>query len=223
MSEEHPETATDPNVEEAYQHISGILQQKYAETLEEVGDYLLEKFFNNDYQKIYKNEHSKEGPFLQLVRKIQDNHGQTPSKSWLYNAIRVAADKKHFDELGNEDYRNLGISQKVKLTTIQDPETKKQIVGEIKQDNFETTVKDLEVKINKLKKSSKQRRSLLDILKNQDLDSTPLSKLRKHKESTDKKISNIQEQLNKYQETLDEYKEGKKRIEDEIQKKENKK
>ena len=124
MSEEHPETATDPNVEEAYQHISGILQQKYAETLEEVGDYLLEKFFNNDYQKIYKNEHSKEGPFLQLVRKIQDNHGQTPSKSWLYNAIRVAADKKHFDELGNEDYRNLGISQKVKLTTIQDPETK---------------------------------------------------------------------------------------------------
>lgn len=108
-------TAADVIVEEAFEHLKSVFVRHFRSAMLEAGQYLIEKFYNGDYDLATEKKFNKNKSLLQLFKKIQDDStGNTPGKTWLYDSINLAIDENKYKELSA--YGNLGHSHKVKLT-----------------------------------------------------------------------------------------------------------
>ena len=114
----HPDSTIiveEPIVEEAYQHLKNIFIRHIQNAMLETGQYLIEKFYDNDYNLAQEKKFTKNKSLLQLFSKIQgDSTGNVPGKTWLYDSINLAIDENKYCEVSA--YGRLGHSHKVKLT-----------------------------------------------------------------------------------------------------------
>jgi hypothetical protein len=133
-------------VTEAFEYLKNTFRQHFHSAMLEVGRYLIEKFYNNDYDLARMGKKIKKRSLHQLIRKLQEMPGDTPSKSWIYNAVNLAVDEHDFENF--HTYGNLGHSQKVLLTHIKDDEEKQFLIEEAVKKKY--TVAQLQKRMKQL-------------------------------------------------------------------------
>jgi hypothetical protein len=137
-------------VEEVCTEITRIYSNKVEECLVQVGEYLIEKFFGDDYEKARGKDKIKdctEGASLsQVFQHFKKTGTESPSKSWLYQSIDYVIQERDIKEkIDDEDskkvssgkndwkikYRHWLLSYKVELLTVKDIDKKIEIIKEI--------------------------------------------------------------------------------------------
>jgi hypothetical protein len=112
---EFPEEKADENlVREATDRVMEFIATNHRNNVA-VGHYLIEKFYGNDYVKAKKGQKVKGESLNAMLDKLQKT-GNSPSKSWFYNAVNLAVDDKEFEN--DADYARLNLSQKIILTYL---------------------------------------------------------------------------------------------------------
>ena len=168
----------------------------------EAGRYIIEKFYGNDYQKARENKRTADGSLRQLILLLQENSGDAPSKTWVYDAVNLAVDEHLLSDF--RTYGNIGHSHKVLLTHVPDLKRKKSLVEETADKNY--SVVRLRERI-KATNPNARTNITLDKIPN---DKT-LAKLGK------KKLGNLRNKLDKrileYEKALEKYKADKERVE----------
>ena len=143
-------------VENAVRHIVETYQTAAVMAMVEVGKYLVENFFNNDFEAA-RNPRNVTGneSIRQIHQKLNEKIG-SPSKSWVYNAIKVCVDEHKFKEIDFHTYGNLPISHRVKLAYVPNDAVKKDLAQQSFDNNW--TVKKLVQEIDN-RKSKRGKKS----------------------------------------------------------------
>lgn len=159
--------SNDELVTEAYDKITDTFQQYYHKAIFEVGDYLVKTFFDGDFdrarvlkQKLSDKEKMelddeqlmKTESFHQLTKRFVHGGIGTPSKSWLYNAVKLAVQDN--DYKSNDEYIQMNVSKKILLFPYEDRKIKLKYINKISPE--EVTVKEAKSILPALKRSSKQ-------------------------------------------------------------------
>ena len=105
----------------AYDHIYTIVASHVEDALLEVGNYLVLTFYDNDFHRAQTNDLVNRQAFLNLnqvitAKRIQDPG--SPSKSWIYNSVKLACDSNLLK--GYQPYEELNISLKIALLPVKD-------------------------------------------------------------------------------------------------------
>ena len=188
MSDIVEEQADEILVEEAYKELSDIVVRRWSQAMEEVGEYLISKFYNDDLESVKNNKPANEKSLYQLIQKIQGDRDNAPSKSWIYNAINLAADKKQFELENYSKYNELGLSHKVSLTHVKDITKKKELIEEAIENSY--SVEKLKERINENK--GKRDTIKLDSLPNKrQLKKMPLTRLEKLRDRATKRADTL--------------------------------
>lgn len=139
-------------VEEAFNRIKDIYFSHAQQVYQEVANYLIETFFNNDIDLVRKRSPAKDkiNSFNKLIQRLKDEDARLPKRSWLYNAIGLHLDAH---DLNDSDlvhtYGQLSVSHKVQLLAIRDLDQKKELIGEISEKGY--SVRSLQKRITELK------------------------------------------------------------------------
>jgi len=182
-----------PLVVEAFEHLKEIFQHHFHEAMLKAGQYLIDKFYGN-----VDDARNNKKPLLPLIKKLQANSGKAPSKTWVYDAVKLAIDEHDFKDF--RTYGNLGHSQKVLLTHIGSGPRKRELVKEAVEGNY-TVVKLRErIRNNKGKNPLLSNGKLLKIDELKKLEPTQLIDL---KEATQIRINKLYDELNLYQKRLE--------------------
>jgi len=157
MNNKHIEPSTEQEiepdmhlVEEAGLKLTEIVSRHYEHAMIEAGNYIVKLFFNNDIERARNKQATKEKSLHQLILYLQNQKNNAPSKSWLYNAVKLAvdcADFKHYHL-----YKKLLLSHKIELLPISNQPLKKQLIQETANNNL--TVSQLRERISQVKASS---------------------------------------------------------------------
>ncbi|WP_054030175.1 hypothetical protein [Desulfatitalea tepidiphila] len=146
------ENADEDLVQETTAKVKEFIAANHKNSIQ-VGHYLIEKFYGNDYEKAKKGQKVK-GKSLNAMIEGLEKIGNAPSKSWFYNAVNLAVDDKAFE--GDADYAKLNLSHKIYLTylnTKDEWETAKLgLIKEIAKNG--TSIQDLGKKIASIKGKS---------------------------------------------------------------------
>ena len=131
-------------VNEAYDKITMTFAEYYHKAIFEVGDYLVKIFFDGDFdrartlkQKLSDKDKKalnddqliKEESFHQLTKKFYHGDMGTPSKTWLYNAVKLAVQDHEFKE--NGEYKLMNVSKKILLFPYEDRNKKLKLIAKI--------------------------------------------------------------------------------------------
>ena len=180
-------------VAEAFEYLKEIFKRHFHEAMLEAGQYLIEKFYGNvEYARNNKK------PLLPLIRKLQANSDKVPSKTWVYDAVKLAIDEHDFKDF--RTYGNLGHSQKVLLTHVDSDQRKRELVEEAVEGNY--TV----VKLRERIRDIKGKKSLLShdkLPKIDELKKLGPSQLIDLKEAVQNRINKLFDELNHYQKRLE--------------------
>ena len=122
-----------------------------------VGRYLIEKFYNNDFDLARRGKKVK-GKSLNMMLEGLEKNPDTPSKSWFYNTINLAVDDEEFKN--DNDYKKLNLSHKIQLTRLNKNEKQREAkLGLIKKIAKEgMLVQDLKAKIDEIKAETKKKK-----------------------------------------------------------------
>ena len=101
-------------VKETTEKVLDFIKANHKNSIE-VGHYLIEQFYGNEYEKAKKGNAVK-GKSLHAMMDSLQNKANAPSKSWFYNAVNLAVDDKEYK--GDEDYKKLNLSHKINLTRL---------------------------------------------------------------------------------------------------------
>lgn len=216
----------DELVEHAYVKISDIFRNSFKEAIVEVGSYLINEFFDGDYeraktlkQQLPKKEKKalnndqlmKADSFFALTKKFSYGDIGSPSKSWLYNAVKLAV--QDHDLKDTPDYNQMNVSKRILLFPLKDSKEKTKYIPKIAPSKVTIT----EAKQILLPKKTSSRKGLIYFIKHPDLLFSkefdkialkePLNQIdekRKEQliESANKKKKAIQEYIAKQQELI---------------------
>lgn len=212
-------------VAEACNKITKIFSTRLEDAVKETGEYLIETFFDNDFEKAKKKdniENSSKGATLNQVldhfrkESLNKNDSEGPSKSWLYQAIDFVVQEKELEEnLDKKTFQTYGkllLSHKIQLLRVPDKYSgsKKGLILETNKNNL--SVRELKEKINKEIGSRKRNPGILTIINNpelwmeeggmlslENLKEKQLSKLEKLPEKIKKKQKELNEKLSEYE------------------------
>jgi hypothetical protein len=113
-------TETGPDeklVSETYEYLKGVVQRHFHRAMLEAGTYIIKKFFDSDFKRAQNpRTATKIHSLNELIRRLQGNGGNGPSKTWIYNAVKLAVDEHQLK--GFSVYGKLGLSHKVYLTHV---------------------------------------------------------------------------------------------------------
>jgi hypothetical protein len=142
-------------VENAVQHIVETYQTAAVTAMVEVGKYLVENFFNNDFEAA-RNTRNVIGneSICQIHQKLNEKIG-SPSKSWVYNAIKVCVDDHKFEKMDFHTYGKLPISHRVKLAYVPDDTVKKDLAQQSFDNDWTVKVLVQEIDNRKSKRGKK--------------------------------------------------------------------
>ena len=139
--------ADDKLVKTAFHQLFNIFSKHLENAMIDAGRYIIKEFYNDDIELARNKKAVKEKSLLQLYYRLQADENGGPSKSWIYNAVKLVIQNK---DLGNfQTSGNLRISHKVELLRIDDLNTKKQLIEEVVENGL--TVAQLREKITELK------------------------------------------------------------------------
>ena len=130
----------------------------YAAKLE-AGEFIIHQVLKYDYELARNLKKAKKSnrTLKDLMGQLKGEDGNTPSKTWVYDAVKLAVDEKDF--CGFHSYGMLGLSHKVRLTSISDPETKKQLIQKAVDKKW--TVAGLRSEIAKEREKAQKEKTLL--------------------------------------------------------------
>lgn len=197
-ADKEEEVADEALVNEAYDKVSEIVVRRLSETMEEVGEYLLKTFFGDDIAKAQSNSPTKAKSLNALIKKIRKTQGDSPSRTWLYNSVKLVADKRLFEKEGLPEYQKLGHSHKVYLTHLGDLGKKKELIKEAVQKNY--TVAKLKKRIAE-EKGSMPIGSLANLPQEEALGKWSLEKLESMHAKAEENIKKLTERLKAYKES----------------------
>ena len=183
----------DPLVVEAFERLKEIFQQHFHKAMLEAGKYLIDKFYGN-----IEDARNNKKPLLPLIKKLQANSGNVPSKTWVYDAVKLAIDEHDFKDF--RTYGNLGHSQKVLLTHVDSDQQKRELVEEAVEGNY--TVAKLRERIRDIK-GKNPLLSYSQLPKIDELKKLEPPQLVDLKEATQNRINKLYDELNLYQKRLE--------------------
>ncbi len=111
---------------EAADTVIGIFQRAANEAMFRVGNYLVETFFGDDFERASNpRDIDNNESLLQLSKKLGEYEGWRPSKTWVYDSVKVTVAFYLFDDF--QTFGNLSNSHKVKLA-YEDEEVKNELI-----------------------------------------------------------------------------------------------
>jgi len=184
-------------VEEAYKTIESIVVQHFTKTMEEVGEYLIKNFFDDDVERALSQNPTKKKSLGKLIAKLRSEGEGSPSRTWIYNSVKLVADKRYFEENHVKEYSKLKHSHKVYLTHVKDMETKKDLVIETVKKGY--SVAQLKERIKEVNADGYvfPALSVLD-QKKADIQEWSLDKLEQFATKTDEDIASLKAKLERY-------------------------
>jgi len=169
----------------------------------EAGKYLIKRFYDDDYEKAEKKKFKQNKSLYKLFQKIQnESDGNTPKKTWLYNAIDIAIADKKYNKL-SAAYGKLTHSHKIKLIESRLKENVQiELINEavINKDTVAKLQEKIRVKKNVKPKTTEYKLQLLQkSLQNKftidELDKFEYENLKLLKIELDKIMNNIKKRL----------------------------
>lgn len=136
--------ANDELVEQAYVKINDIFRNSFKEAIVEVGAYLINDFFDGDYERartlkqqlpekekktLNYDQLMKAESFFTLTKKFSYGDMGSPSKSWLYNAVKLAV--QDHDLKDRPEYQLLNVSKRILLFPLKDNKLKAKYIQKI--------------------------------------------------------------------------------------------
>ena len=114
---------------ETYEYLKDLARRHFYNSMLQAGNYLVRKYFGGDFERARNPRNAVKIESLNaLIKRLQADDGHCPSKTWVYNAVKLAADEYLFQDF--QTYGKLGLSHKVYLTHVKDPEAKKDLIKE---------------------------------------------------------------------------------------------
>jgi len=145
-------------VSEAFEYLKVVIGRHLHEAMLDVGQYLIQKFYNNDYDRAREGRKAKGESLRQLILKLQENSGNAPSKTWVYDSIKLAVDEHDFKNF--RTYGKLGHSQKVLITHVKEDEKKRALIEEAAEKDY--TVNQLRERIREERENNRKKRPKFD-------------------------------------------------------------
>ena len=116
---ENPEKSPDAElVSEALGTLREIFSDHIHAAIVMAGQYIIKKFYGDNPHRVIKNEPVKDKSLNQLVIELKQNEGKSPSKSWFYNAVNLAAHEMICSKNGFQTFGKLGHSHKLQLLHV---------------------------------------------------------------------------------------------------------
>jgi|GEM_PF-1572519 len=192
---------TEPNetlVERAYTKVSEIVGKGFHNVMEEVGRYLIERFYGGDFKRADEGRPLKGQSFLQLINRIQENNDSKPSKTWLYNAKDLAVDIHRFRG-SLPTYFELSHSQRVRLTNVRDVKEKVRLIQLAHDNNY--TVAHLNREIGLINKKDPPL-TLAKMPTVKELRKMRLKRLQKFEARAENEIKKLNKTIKEYEEKI---------------------
>ena len=179
-------------VEQALSRLQELYSGNYHKVMLHVGNYLIKKFYAGNFAYPRQNEKVHGAAWNLFIEQLKDENrtGHLPSKSWVYNAIRLAVDEHHLRLV--HTYALMGHSQKVLLTHIKDADKKREFLQE--PEIHQLTVKEFKARINEFL-GRKSEISIDEISYKQDLDGLQADELIELKKKADQELETYQAKL----------------------------
>ena len=191
-------------VDSAVTEIKHIFIKHVESTILEVGKLLIKEFYNNNIELARNNKPTKEKSLSQVIKMLQIKGDLHPSKTWLYNSVRLVVDNSDLGE--NYSSGKLSLTHKVLITNIKDVPRKLELIESVVSKNL--SVSELREEINKTKSKKesgivrllKQPAKLFNLTIDEILPSLELKKLTgkkliKVKETLDNEIESVKNEL----------------------------
>jgi len=91
-------------VETACIEIKRIFREEFKQATQNAmlstGKYLIETFYNNEYEEVAKKEYTQNKSLAKLFTKLrQEKDGKIPQRTWLYNSLDLAIADKPYEDL----------------------------------------------------------------------------------------------------------------------------
>jgi hypothetical protein len=187
-------------VSETYEFLKGVVQRHFHRAMLEAGIYIIRRFFDGDFERAKNPRNATKIHSLnELIRRLQGNDGHGPSKTWVYNAVKLAVDERQFR--GFSVYGKLGLSHKVYLTHVKNPDAKKQLIQEAVENGY--TVAQTRSRIAEVQKTGhREKVSLSDLPVGEDLEKVGRDELLRLKQEALSKIEFHRDRLAFYEERL---------------------
>ena len=184
-------------VNDAFNRLKGIFVNHFQKAMLEAGEYLIKEFFEGDYERARNPRNAVKVHSLNaLIKLLQENSGHAPSKTWVYDAVKLAIDEHHFKSFSV--YGKLGHSHKVLLTRRLDDAIKLQLIEETVDQNY--TAAELRERINEIKNGNKLR--VDHILTHKELAPLKIKELETLEKQAAEGVVRFQEKLKLNEESL---------------------
>ena len=217
----------DTIVDVAYEYLKETFRKHFHNAMVEAGQFIINEFFDGDHE-LAKNPRNaiKIHSLNQPIQRLQENSGHAPSKTWVYDAVKLAIDENEFQNF--RTYGKLGLSHKIRIAYVKEPEVKKKLIQEAVQNNI--SVKELRSRIAEERRNNrngKKSENIFWVINNPDklfsgefsqiigfdnlnkIDDVKLDKLEKN--ATEKidlnksEIVSLSEKIKQYEKTAEDY------------------
>jgi hypothetical protein len=189
-------------VSESLDHLTGLFNGGYHQAMREAGDYIIDKFFGKDPQRAIDNRPVLKNSVHSLIKALKEGSEKAPSKSWFYNAQKLAAYEQVFEKEDFQIFGNLGHSHKQVLLHIKDIGKLKGLATEAAEKKY--NVEQLRQRIRESKETKDTKSITLKALsKQKDLKGASRKKLESLEKQAKARIERYQEELRSCQESLD--------------------
>jgi hypothetical protein len=185
-------------VSESLGHLSSLFNGGYHQAMRQAGDYIIEKFFGGDPQRSIDNRPVLKKSVHSLIKKLKEGSEKAPSKSWFYNALKLAAYEQVFEKDGFQIFGNLGHSHKQVLLHVKDIGKLKGLATEAAEKKY--NVEELR---NRIRESKETKSITLKALQKQkDLKGASRKKLASLEKQARERIERYENELKSCQESL---------------------
>jgi DNA polymerase III subunit gamma/tau len=122
-------------VAHAYTILSNIYSGYHEKAMLAAGQYIVDTFYGGDIERARNNDSPlKKSLYSLLDRFNKDKAPGLPSKSWVYNSVKLIVTEHDFRDF--HAYGKLGLSQKVLLFPVSNMELKKRLISESVENNY---------------------------------------------------------------------------------------
>ena len=124
-------------VSKTYEYLKEVVQRHFHEAMLEAGEYIIKEFFAGNHELARNPRNAVKIESLnQLIKRLQEDDGKAPSKTWVYDAVKLAVDEHYFAKINFRTYGKLGHSHKVYLTHVKNLEAKRELILEAVENNY---------------------------------------------------------------------------------------
>lgn len=157
----------DPLVADAFEYLKNSFRQHFHDAMLEAGRYLVDKFYDKDYNWARQGKKpKKKGSLNKLIERLQANSGDAPSKTWIYDALKLAVDDHFYNVEGGKYFRafgKLGHTQKLRIAYVKQPDIKERLIEEIADQEEPLTDQVLRERIAKEKEKIPKKKRVPSI------------------------------------------------------------